>query len=123
MYMEQKIIRSAKTIRLISLAFLCVAASSGPALHRGPIHRAAPGPVRVQAASGPFKGETQQTWKRQQQTPMVKDVPTSPIVPVKTHLHHDLKQYRSGALRVHDQLLLVSDFYFSSLSDRAPPLS
>jgi len=79
------------------------------------------GPEKVETATRPSKEQPREVWTQWRHMPMVKDVSTSPLVPVKTHIHIDLEQYESVTFG--DPLLLVSAFYFSSFSDRAPPLA
>jgi hypothetical protein len=88
-------------------------------IHQVTMPSVSSGPEKVEAATRPSKEQRQEVWTQWRHMPMVKEVSTSPLVPVKTHIHLDLEQYESVTFG--DPLFLVSAFYFSSFSDRAPP--
>jgi len=114
-------IRFLRNISLALLASLYLVASFGTMIYQVAMPCVSSGLEKVEAATRSTKEHPKQVWTQRRHMPMVKEVSTSPLIPVKVNLHHDIKQYTS--VRFDDPLFLISAFYFSSLSDRAPPLS
>jgi hypothetical protein len=113
-------IHFALNISRVVLTTAYLAASLGTAFYQVTIPSVASKPERVQTTTGSPKSQAKPTLTQRRHMPLVKEVVPSPLVPLKTHQLHDLKEH--NPVRVDDTTFLISAFYFSSLSDRAPPL-
>ena len=110
-----------RNISLVFLASFYLVASFGTMIHQITMPCISAGPQKIQASTGSSKDHPKPVLTQRRYMPMVKEGPATLLVQVRTHLHHDLKQFAS--VTFNDPLFYASAFYFSSLSDRAPPLS
>jgi hypothetical protein len=114
-------IRLLKKIMAVLLASCYLVASFGTLVFKVAMPRVSTGYEKVASAKSSPREHSKQVWTQRRHMPMVKGVWATPLLPADTRVHHDHEH--ASAVRSADPLFLACEFYFSSLSDRAPPLS
>jgi hypothetical protein len=114
-------IQTWKHISIVFLAFLYLTAASGTLIAQLSMPAVASGPVELKGLTGTTKEPCKPVWTTRRYVPMVKEVSTPSIHIGNAPIFSDLDGYT--ILQLFIRFHQVHSFYFSSLSDRAPPLS
>ena len=114
-------IRISKYILIGLLASSYLVASFGTLIYQVTMPCISTGYEKVEAAKSSPRDQSTRVWAQRRHMPMVKAVWTTPLLPADVCFHHEREHVT--AVRSADPLFLACEFYFSSLSDRAPPLS